>query len=251
MTKTELVKRYGCFGAGLIVTSYGIALTTLARLGTSPISSIPYTLSLLVPRLTLGSWTIAFNMLLIVLQSLMQRRGLRVVDLALQIVLTFAFGFVIDSACFTLRWLHPQAYRSQLAVLLIGCFVLAFGIFFQFTGGVVMLPGDGFSRTIARISGKNFGSVRMICDISMAGIALALGLIIMHRPVGIREGTLIAALLIGNIVRLYTALLRPAVEKFLPGANRARLREQAQDLQNGPLQDRRDAKDRRDPKQPK
>ena len=35
--------------AGLILISFGVALTTKAGLGTSPISSIPYTLSLILP----------------------------------------------------------------------------------------------------------------------------------------------------------------------------------------------------------
>lgn len=44
MSKKELIRRYVFFLLGLFVNSLGISLITKANLGTSPISSIPYTL---------------------------------------------------------------------------------------------------------------------------------------------------------------------------------------------------------------
>ena len=44
-----IVKRYIIFLIGLFVNSLGVALITKANLGTSPISSIPYVLSLNYP----------------------------------------------------------------------------------------------------------------------------------------------------------------------------------------------------------
>ena len=49
-----IVKRYIIFLIGLFVNSLGVALITKANLGTSPISSIPYVLSLNYP-FTLGT----------------------------------------------------------------------------------------------------------------------------------------------------------------------------------------------------
>ena len=61
MSKKELAKRYFIFILGLFVNSVGVALITKADLGTSPISSIPYTLSLsFVP--TIGQFTIIFSL---------------------------------------------------------------------------------------------------------------------------------------------------------------------------------------------
>lgn len=65
--KKDLLKRYLIFLAGLFVNSLGVALITKANLGTSPISSIPYVLSLNF-ALSLGNFTIIFSILLIVLQ---------------------------------------------------------------------------------------------------------------------------------------------------------------------------------------
>ena len=58
------LKRYIIFLIGLFINSLGVSLITKANLGTSPISSIPYVLSLNFP-LTLGNFTIIFSLLLI------------------------------------------------------------------------------------------------------------------------------------------------------------------------------------------
>ena len=45
----DKIKRYCIFMIGLFINSLGVSLITKANLGTSPISSIPYVLSLNFP----------------------------------------------------------------------------------------------------------------------------------------------------------------------------------------------------------
>ena len=56
----EMGKRTLIFLIGLVLNSLGVALVTKASLGTSPISSIPYVLSLNFPA-SLGMFTIFFQ----------------------------------------------------------------------------------------------------------------------------------------------------------------------------------------------
>ena len=49
MTGKDGVRRYSMFFAGVPICAAGIALITRAGLGTSPISSIPFVLSLITP----------------------------------------------------------------------------------------------------------------------------------------------------------------------------------------------------------
>ena len=69
-TKAEQVKRYLIFLVGLFVNSLGVSLITKGNLGTSPISSIPYVLSLNFP-FSLGTLTIVISKLLIFLQIIL------------------------------------------------------------------------------------------------------------------------------------------------------------------------------------
>lgn len=88
------LKRYIIFLIGLFVNSLGVSLITKANLGTSPISSIPYVLSLNFP-LTLGNFTIIFSLLLIILQLLILRKNFKAEHL-LQIPISILFGYFID-----------------------------------------------------------------------------------------------------------------------------------------------------------
>ena len=70
----EKLKRYLVFFIGLYINSLGVAMITKAALGTSPISSIPYVLSLQFP-FSLGEFTIFFSLFLILLQLFILRRN--------------------------------------------------------------------------------------------------------------------------------------------------------------------------------
>ena len=62
-------KRMLWFVLGVVINSFGIALTTKAAMGTSPISSVPYVLSLWLP-LSLGQFTFIVNMFFIFASSI-------------------------------------------------------------------------------------------------------------------------------------------------------------------------------------
>ena len=123
----DKLKRYIIFLIGLFINSLGVSLITKAALGTSPISSIPYVLSLIFP-FTLGQFTIYFSVLLVVLQLLILRRKFKVEHL-LQIPISIAFGYFIDLTMEMLSFVNPQLYIIKIAALLIGCAILGFGVY--------------------------------------------------------------------------------------------------------------------------
>ena len=88
------LKRYLLFLVGLFINALGVSLITKASLGTSPISSIPYVLSLNF-KFTLGNFTIFFSIFLILLQILILRKNFKLENI-LQIPVSIAFGYFID-----------------------------------------------------------------------------------------------------------------------------------------------------------
>lgn len=106
----EKLKRYIIFLIGLFINSLGVSLVTKANLGTSPISSIPYVLSLNLP-LTLGQFTIIFSLLLILLQLFILRKNFKLEHL-LQIPISIVFGYFIDLTMVLLKFVQPQSYPS-------------------------------------------------------------------------------------------------------------------------------------------
>ena len=67
---------------------------------------------------------------------------------------------------------------------------------------VVMLPGESFVRAIVLTWKTNFGTTKICFDVSMSVIAAVLSFVFAGRLDGVREGTVIAALLVGFIARL-------------------------------------------------
>ncbi len=133
----ELGLRYGIFLIGLFINSLGVSLITKANLGTSPISSIPYVLSLEFPW-SMGVFTILFNVLLVLFQLILLRKKFKP-EYWLQIPVAILFGWFIDLTMMLLGWMNPQGYLLEAVSLLIGCAVLGFGVYLEVLADVVML----------------------------------------------------------------------------------------------------------------
>lgn len=189
MSRKELVKRYLIFILGLIFNSFGVAFVTNADLGTSPIAAIPYSLSMIVTSLSLGTWVIIFNVALVAVQFAIQRKEADKFQIILEVIIAFFFGYGIDLSMLCLQALNPTTYIFKLISLVVGCCIIAFGAYLEVIADVVMLPGDAFVRAIAKAVHKEYGSTRMISDISMSVTAGAICLIFLHKLSGVREGT--------------------------------------------------------------
>ena len=196
----EKLKRYLIFLVGLFVNSLGVSLVTKANLGTSPISSIPYVLSLNFP-FTLGNFTIFFSIFLIVLQLIILRKNFKLEHI-LQIPVSIIFGYFIDLTMILFSWVNPEAYIMKIVYLLMGCLILGVGVYMEVLADVVMLPGESFVRAIVLTWKTNFGTTKICFDVSMSVIAAVLSFVFAGRLAGVREGTVIAALLVGFIARL-------------------------------------------------
>lgn len=203
-------RRYLLFVASLFINAFGIAFITKALLGTSPITSVTYVLSLFTP-FTMGIWTILLNLLFVVLEPfLMTRRELRE-DLRmylLQIPIAFCFGLFIDFSMFMLFWLEPSAYVMKVTVLLVGCVILALGIALEVKANAAMMAGEYFVKTITRRFHGEFGYIKLGFDITLLTIACILSLVFLSDIQGVREGTVVSALLVGPIVHFVSPAYR-------------------------------------------
>lgn len=196
----EKFKRYVIFIIGLFINSFGVSLITRADLGTSPISSIPYVLSLNFP-FTLGEFTIFLSIFLIILQLIILGKNFKA-EHVLQIPVSIAFGYFIDFCMMLLKNLNADTYLLQAVYLIAGCIVLGIGVYMEMLANVVMLPGESFVRAVVFRWKKDFGITKIIFDVAMALMAAALSMLFAGRVEGVREGTVAAALLVGFIARV-------------------------------------------------
>ena len=227
----EKLKRYLIFLVGLFVNSLGVSLITKANLGTSPISSIPYVLSLNFP-FTLGNFTIFFSIFLIALQLIILRKNFKLEHI-LQIPVSIIFGYFIDLTMILFSWVNPEAYIMKIVYLLIGCLILGVGVYMEVLADVVMLPGESFVRAIVLTWKTNFGTTKICFDVSMSVIAAVLSFVFAGRLDGVREGTVIAALLVGFIARLIGKKLAFLKDMIFPESVSAENENEAKELTAG------------------
>lgn len=210
-TQTRLqIRRYLLFIVALFINAFGIALITKALLGTSPITSVTYVLSMFTP-LTMGQWTIVLNLVFMLLELPFMTRADLKTDrriFLLQIPVTLFFGTFIDCSMAALFWLEPQAYLSKIVSLLLGCIVLAVGIALEVKVNVAMAAGEYFVRAISRRLRREFGYVKLAFDVTLVILACVLSLVFLSGIYGVREGTVTAALIVGPIVHFITPFYR-------------------------------------------
>ena len=210
--KTELIKRYIFLLAGLFVNGLGVSFITKAGLGTSPITSIPYTLSLgFTP--TVGIFTLVFNIFLVILQVILLRRNFQLQNL-LQLPIIALFSFFIDLTMSLLGFMQPETYAMKVVSLIVGCLILGFGVFMEMTANVAMLPGEATVRAVSDVFSTDFGKTKIAFDSSMTVIAAILSFIMFRHLDGVREGTIVAAILVGFIARLFKKYIG-GIEKIL------------------------------------
>jgi uncharacterized membrane protein YczE len=194
------ILRYLTFFIGIFCMALGITLTTLARLGTTPITALPCVASLGFSP-SIGFFTGAMNLALVLMQVAVLRSRFSRVQY-LQIPASLLFGFCIDF------WMHrvplPEVmtYAYSLLYLAAGTLVLAVGVFVEVSARVVVMPGEGAVLVLAALLRRNFGSVKTLFDSTLVLCAALLSFGLFGKLQGVREGTLISAVAVGFIVRL-------------------------------------------------
>ena len=118
--------RYLMLLLGLSLMSLGIALSIRSALGTTPISSLPYVLSLLTP-LSVGTLMILLNLVFVGLQIAILRRRFPPLQL-LQILVVITLGVLNDAALWLLPDVTAFTYWQQWLLAVCGIVIVGIGV---------------------------------------------------------------------------------------------------------------------------
>lgn len=204
MGKAELFRRYLTFGISLFIIACGISVITRSDLGTSPITSVPYVASLNTP-ISMGSYFFLFTIVLIILQLLLLgKKGImeRKMELLMQFPVAFVLSFFTDLTMWATASYNPDAYYVKIISLVIGCLILALGICLEVIANVTMISAEYTIQFATLRLKKDFGTIKICFDVTLVCVALLCSWSLSGRIEGVREGTIIAALITGPFVRL-------------------------------------------------
>lgn len=196
-------KRLLFYIGGLLILAIGINISKVAGLGISPVSAIPYAAEL-IWGIELGKATMIVYVILMALQIVLLRKNYKAIQL-LQIVCTYILGFFITytGTKYLLIWLPtPANYIVKLIYLFISIVVIGIGVSFYLVSDFIPLPAEGLMKAIVQLSDDKlkFANVKIAVDCSLVLISAILSLVYLHQLKSVREGTVLAAILVGKVV---------------------------------------------------
>ena len=196
-----MIKRILAFVCGLFLMAMGVAFSIVSLLGTTPISSISYSLAL-ITNIDIGITTFLFNASLIVIQFIILRSKFHKKRL-LQFINCVLFGYFTDVALHIVSFIPFDASFWMCALfLVISIFLTAFGIFVYMPANIAPLPGEGCVEAIAITTGWRFSSIKIAFDATMVIISLILcGLFYTNILGAVNIGTFISAFFVGFTLR--------------------------------------------------
>ena len=167
-----ILKRYLLLLLGLSIMAFGVAFSIKASLGTSPISSVPYVVSLFAP-LTVGTATIIMHCVFIIMQILILRRDYHPIQL-MQLPVAFFFGYLTDFGVWAVQGISYDTYWQQWILCIIGIFLVAAGVSLEVKAGVVVLAGEGVVLAICKVLPVKFGYMKVGFDVTLVVVACLL-----------------------------------------------------------------------------
>lgn len=215
MSKKELVKRYILFVISLFFCGVGVAFTKHAELGVSPISSLANVISIKFDFISFGTWLIVSNCVLLLGQIILLRRNFKPIQLV-QIPLSFLFGYFTDIGLWLIDDIPNENYIVRLLLVAAGIVFIGFGISLGVIADVVLNSGEAFVKALADVTKKDFGTVKIIFDVSWVLFSIVLSLLLFDgKLLGTREGTVISAVFVGVTVKMFRPVLQNPLTKIL------------------------------------
>ncbi len=210
----KLAARLGIYCLGLLILAFGIALAVNSDLGVSPVSSLPYVVSQ-IAGISLGTCTIIIYALYVLLQMAISRKFQP--TLLLQLVFSTIFGYFVDGAKFILGDFCLPTYLGQLAMLAASIILIGFSLVLYIDVKLAPMPAEGLVGCISAINGRPFSQMKTAVDCTSVLIGAVLSIIFLGRLTGIREGTVLTALLVGKMMGILRKFVGPWIEKICFG----------------------------------
>lgn len=189
---------------GMLVATAGIVFITRAGLGTTPISTVPFTVGE-ITGLTFGEATFAVNILFVLVQWALLRSRFHYSSF-FQIPIVSVFSWFIDLHMGWTAWIGDDPYVVRFLWGLLGNLFLAFGIYWQVASKTIVQPGEGMVLAFSVVLRKSFGTVKVWNDVTLVLLAAVLGFVCLGHVVGVREGTVVSAFLVGFLIKGIAAL---------------------------------------------
>ncbi|POR03084.1 hypothetical protein AU468_05890 [Alkalispirochaeta sphaeroplastigenens] len=197
--------RVAIYALGLLSLAFSVVFSINSRLGVSPVNSFPYVFHRIIlsrfpeSTLTLGAGVTAFFCFYILLQILILRREFNPLNL-FQILFSTLFGYFVNFARLVVGDFSLPGYAGQLCMLGISIFLIGLGLALYLNVRLVPMPAEGFlGAIVSRSRGRlELHRLKVLVDCLVVGTGAILSFVFIGDVYGIREGTVITAIMAGK-----------------------------------------------------
>ena len=181
----------------VIINSIGVLLMLHSGSGISAISSVPYAFNLVLPRLSLGTWTYIFQGLLVCVLMILRRKF--VPAYLFSFVVGFCFGEMMD---INELWVDhlPLSIPLRVAYFILSYLILCFGIALSNRCKLPVIPTDLFPRDLSEIIKKPYSKVKITFDVTCLFITACMTFLCLGHISGLGIGTVAAAFTMGKTI---------------------------------------------------
>lgn len=210
MRETEAMKRVNralIYCAGMAALAVGITLNTKTGLGVSPIISVAYSISE-IWDLNFGDMTFLLYASFVAAQFALRGKKSHWYDL-LQLVVSLVFSRLLNlfAACIPYDS-ASHGFAANLALLALAIALTGIGVSMTVNMRLIPNPGDGIVQAVAERMGWEQGFAKNVFDLGCVGVTILVGLVFVHRVVGISIGTVCAMIGVGRVVALTNYLCK-------------------------------------------
>lgn len=208
----RFVYRIMLYMLGVLFLAFSGAFAINSNLGTSPVNSLPYCISL-VSGASLGNCVIYVFSFYVLLQIVLLRKRFIWYNI-FQLAFALLYGYLADLARRALGDFCFPTYFGRLGMLLIAILFLSIGISLYVNARLVPMPPEGLTFALAQVFRVRFHRIKTIQDCALVLLSVCISLLFLRRLIGVREGTVLSALLSGRLIGFMQAWIRPLTERL-------------------------------------
>ena len=220
-------KRLLIYVLGMYLMAIGVVCSSRSALGVTPVSSLGNVLyqigvSAGAPSfVNLGNCTTAVFCLYLVVEFLILRRDFKPVML-LQVAASLLFGQLVNLASAMLFFLpDPGSYVMRLVYLAVSVPLVSAGVMLYLSPNLLAMPGEGLCLAVTKKTSLSMGTAKTIFDCSVVLLSVLASLLYFRGLVGVREGTVISALLVGFVLKLLQKPFQKPLLRFVQRESKA------------------------------
>ena len=215
-TKTsEWIKRICFYVVGLFILAFAVSISKMSGLGVSPVSSVGNSISI-ASGLDLGLTTAIVFCCYVLVEIAILRKDFPVFQI-LQVPCAILFGYFVSFTGSLISGWMPQSYIERLLMVILSTVMVAMGFKLYLHANIVPQAGDGLVNVIVQKSGKKQSTIKNLFDICCVLIAIIVALLFTGKILGVREGTVIAALGVGRVLAVLNKIDNGRINIFIYG----------------------------------